>query len=250
MEKKTVGILGGMGPLATADLFRKIIEITDAKCDQEHVHVLIDSNTNIPDRTAAILHGGKDPVPELTKSAKTLAGAGADLLIMPCNTAHYFYDKVQEAVKIPVLSIIEATADRILAEGKNEALILCTDGTKDAGVYDRIFEKRGIRTCYPDAEIQKDVMSMIYEGVKAGVPAFCEKERAAKEMQPRIEKIEGCAERVNGFIAGKGGMITVLACTELPIAKDIYELKGTFVDPTACLAEAAVRAAGYPVKEK
>lgn len=247
--KKTIGILGGMGPLATADLFKKIIELTEAGCDQEHVHVIIDSNTNIPDRTAAILHGGKDPVPELTASAKRLEAAGADLLIMPCNTAHYFYPAVQGSVGIPVVSIIESTADKILSEGKNEALILCTDGTKDAGVYDKIFEKRGIRTIYPDPETQKCVMSMIYEGVKAGVPAFSEKENASSEMKEKIEKIEICAEKVNALIAGQADGIAVLACTELPIAKDIYGLKGNFVDPTRCLAEAAILAAGYQLKK-
>ena len=87
MEKKTIGIIGGMGPLATADLFEKIVGHTKAACDQEHLHVVIDSNTNIPDRTAALLHGGADPLPELTGSARRLEAMGADVLIMPCNTA-------------------------------------------------------------------------------------------------------------------------------------------------------------------
>lgn len=245
MEKKIIGILGGMGPLATADLFQKIIELTEAGCDQEHAHVIIDCNTDIPDRTAAILHGGKDPVPELSKSAKRLKEAGADFLIMPCNTAHYFYDKVAGAAGIPVLSIIEATADRILSNGKKEALILCTDGTRDAGVYDRIFEKRGIRTCYPEAEVQKCVMSIIYEGVKAGVTDLSE---ANVRKDPAAEKIAGCVKELNRFLSENSGLTAVLACTELPLAKDLYALHGDFVDPTACLAEAAVRSAGYPVK--
>ena len=99
--KNTIGIVGGMGPLATCDLFRKIIDVTEAGSDQEHVRVVIDSNTEIPDRTAAILAGGKDPVPELRKSASYLVSIGADLLIMPCNTAHYFYDQVAPAVEVP-----------------------------------------------------------------------------------------------------------------------------------------------------
>ena len=87
---KSIGIIGGMGPAATADLMKKIIDMTDASCDQEHIHMLIDSNTNIPDRTAAILHGGEDPVPEMLASARRLEGAGADFLIMPCNTALFY----------------------------------------------------------------------------------------------------------------------------------------------------------------
>ena len=108
--KNTIGIVGGMGPLATCDLFRKIIEVTEAGSDQEHVRVVIDSNTEIPDRTAAILAGGKDPVPELRKSASHLVSIGADLLIMPCNTAHYFYDQVAPTVEVPFLHMIRETA--------------------------------------------------------------------------------------------------------------------------------------------
>ena len=88
MSKKTIGILGGMGPAATADLFTKIINNTEAGCDQEHLHVIIDSNTNIPDRTEALIHGGADPTEQMTQSARRLAEAGAELIVMPCNTAH------------------------------------------------------------------------------------------------------------------------------------------------------------------
>ena len=94
MSKKVIGILGGMGPLATADLFQKITLHTVAACDQAHPRVCIDSNTDIADRTAALLHGGEDPVPEMIKSAKRLESIGADFLIMPCNTAHNYYEQV------------------------------------------------------------------------------------------------------------------------------------------------------------
>lgn len=90
MNKKTIGIIGGMGPLATADLFRKIVTHTQATCDQDHLHVIIDNNTAIPDRTAALLRGGEDPLPQMQKSARMLESDGADCLIMPCNTAHFF----------------------------------------------------------------------------------------------------------------------------------------------------------------
>ena len=94
MSKKVIGILGGMGPLATADLFQKITLHTVAACDQAHPRVCIDSNTDIADRTAALLHGGEDPVPEMIKSAKRLESIGADFLIVPCNTAHNYYEAV------------------------------------------------------------------------------------------------------------------------------------------------------------
>src|SRR5690554_1747344 len=100
---KSIGIIGGMGPLATCDLFGKIINNTNARIDQDHIHVYIDNNTEIPDRTAAILYGGKSPVAQLVRSAIKLESMGADALIMPCNTAHYFYDEVIKYVNIPMI---------------------------------------------------------------------------------------------------------------------------------------------------
>ena len=142
--KNTIGIVGGMGPLATCDLFRKIIEVTEAGSDQEHVRVVIDSNTEIPDRTAAILAGGKDPVPELRKSASHLVSIGADLLIMPCNTAHYFYDQVAPTVGVPFLHMIRETAACLKRQGVGTVGLLATDGTVQSGVYHAAFEEAGI----------------------------------------------------------------------------------------------------------
>ena len=93
-EKKTIGILGGMGPLATADLFQKITLLTEAETDRDHIRVYIDSNANIPDRTAAILSNGPDPVPEMASALRNLEACGADCVIMPCNTAHYFLPRL------------------------------------------------------------------------------------------------------------------------------------------------------------
>ena len=137
-EKKVIGILGGMGPLATADLFQKITLHTAAACDQEHPRVCIDSNTNIADRTAALLHGGADPVPEMVKSARRLESIGAELLIMPCNTAHNFYDAVASSVSIPVLHMIAATRDALKTRGVRCAGLLATDGTVQTGIYQRV----------------------------------------------------------------------------------------------------------------
>ena len=108
--KKTIGILGGMGPLATADLFRKITLLTDAARDNDHIRVYIDSNARIPDRTAAILSGGKDPVPEMASALRSLEACGASCVIMPCNTAHYFLPRLQAMTKLPFISMLEATA--------------------------------------------------------------------------------------------------------------------------------------------
>ena len=151
MSKKVIGILGGMGPLATADLFQKITLHTVAACDQAHPRVCIDSNTDIADRTAALLHGGEDPVPEMIKSAKRLESIGADFLIMPCNTAHSYYEQVCEAVTIPVLHMIALTRDALKARGVKCAGLLATDGTVQTGIYQRTFEQSGVELLTPDS---------------------------------------------------------------------------------------------------
>ena len=129
-EKKTIGILGGMGPLATADLFQKIVLLTKADTDREHIRVYIDSNANIPDRTAAILSGGEDPVPEMASALRHLEACGADCIIMPCNTALYFLPRLQAMTEIPFLSILTAAAEACKAQFPGKTVgILATRGT-------------------------------------------------------------------------------------------------------------------------
>ena len=128
--KKTIGILGGMGPLATADLFEKITLLTKAETDRDHIRVYIDSNANIPDRTAAILGSGEDPVPEMSSALRNLEKCGADCIIMPCNTAHYFLPRLQEMTEIPFLSILTAAAEACKAQfpGNLQRLVQCSAG--------------------------------------------------------------------------------------------------------------------------
>ncbi len=230
--KKTIGIIGGMGPLATADLFRKIVLMTDAKCDQEHPRVLIDCNTGIPDRTAAILSGGENPLPQLAASARKLERAGADVLMMPCNTAHYFYDEVCAATRLPVLHMLRLTAEEIDRRGVRTVGLLATDGTIATGIYERLFEGHGVKVLKPDAEGQKRIMALIYDGVKAGNAAF--------DAGPVRMVLDG--------MLAAGAACFVLGCTELPIAFQDYGLPYPAVDPTAVLARAAIAFAGCPVK--
>lgn len=230
--RKTIGILGGMGPLATNDLFRKIIDVTEASCDQEHVPVLIDSNTNIPDRTSAILGGGEDPVPELVRSARRLEAAGADFLIMPCNTAHYFYEAVAGAVDVPVLHMVEVAADALAAKGVRATGLLATDGTIASGVYHRVLEERGIRPLTPEADGQREVMRLIYDGIKAG-------------QAIDIRDFEEVLQR----LFAQGAECFVLGCTELPVAFAQYALSWPTLDPTQELACAAVKQAGGTLRK-
>ncbi len=231
-DKKVIGILGGMGPLATADLFQKITLHTAAACDQEHPRVCIDSNTAIADRTAALLHGGADPVPEMVKSAKRLESIGAELLIMPCNTAHNFYGAVASSVSIPVLHMIAITRDALKARGVRRAGLLATDGTVQTGIYQRTFAGSGVELLTPDAADQAAAMDIIYNGVKAGDLAH---DTAAFRL--------ACEH-----LLARGAEVLILGCTELPPAFDIYRLDYPNVDPTLELALAAIRAAGCKTK--
>ena len=228
MEKKTIGIIGGMGPLATADLFEKIVGHTKAACDQEHLHVVIDSNTNIPDRTAALLHGGADPLPELVKSAGRLEKMGADVLIMPCNTAHNYYDGIAAAVSVPVLHMVRLTAQALVERGVKKAGLLATDGTVRTGIYQRSFEGSGVELLTPDEAGQRAVMEMIYQGVKAGDMAF--------DAQPAQQAMER--------LLATGAEVLILGCTELPLAVKLYGIALPAVDPTLELALEAIRFAG------
>lgn len=228
MEKKVIGILGGMGPLATADLFRKMVEHTRAGRDQDHPRILVDCNTNIPDRTAALLHGGTDPVPELTAAARNLERGGAQVIAMPCNTAHGFYDAVQAAVAVPVLHMIRLTAQALTERGVDAAGLLATDGTIQTGIYQRSFQDTGVTLLTPEAEDQQAVMDLIYRGVKAGRRDF-DASAARRTMEHLLER---------------GAQTLILGCTELPLAVELYHLAYPCTDPTLELALGALRFAG------
>jgi aspartate racemase len=143
MPEKIIGILGGMGPEATIDLFYKIIKFTPAEKDQDHLRIIIDNNPKIPDRTAAILGKGKDPLPALQETAKNLEKAGADFIIIPCNAAHYFLSSIQESVKIPILNMIKETVKE--TQKKNSSIkkvgLLASIGTYKTKIYHQHFKK-------------------------------------------------------------------------------------------------------------
>lgn len=232
--KKTIGILGGMGPMATADLFQKITVLTDAAGDNQHIRVYIDSNASIPDRTAAILSGGEDPVPAMTDSLRKLEACGADCVIMPCNTAHYFLSRLAPLTKLPFLSMIEAAAKACRAQfpGKT-AGILGTTGTLSAGLYQDALTAEGVSFLLPEEEERAALMEVIYQGVKAGAPP-------SRYREAFRSVVEG--------MGGRGAACFLLACTELPLAVQALGLELPCVDPTEELAKAAIRFCGYGVR--
>jgi aspartate racemase len=224
--EKVIGILGGMGPLATVDLFKRIVLKTPAKKDQDHPRIIIYNNPKIPDRTAYILGKGENPLPELIDSAKKLEKWGADFIIMPCNTAHYFADEIQKAIKIPLINMIEETASYVEALGVKRVGILATTGTIVSGIYQKALKKRGIEALIPSEKDQEKVMKAIYEGVKAG-----DIELGRKLLLEVAKKLEN---EVEAIIAG---------CTEVSVALKPEDLSVPLVDPMDILAEKAVKLA-------
>jgi aspartate racemase len=232
--KKTIGMIGGMGPLATADLLKKIVLMTDAGCDNDHIRVFIDNNTNIPDRTSAILRGGKDPVADMTDSIRVLERCGADCLVMPCNTAHYFLPRLKELTSLPFLSMLEVTAKACAVRypGKTAA-ILGTRGTLQTGIYADALSAERVAYILPD-EGQKDVLMDAIYGVKGGVD---------------LETVRVPMEALISEMQTRGADYFILGCTELPIVAQELKLKAAFIDPTSELARSAIEFCGYKVKE-
>lgn len=231
-ERKVLGIIGGMGPMATADLFIKIIELTDAKCDSEHLHVLIDNNTDIPDRTKSILSGSDEPLRFMAESAERLAGAGADILLLPCHIAHYYYDELQKRSRLPVINMLSVLVEAARGSDCKRLGLLATDGVVRSGIYDKAFDGSGIELIYPDSTSQEALMRLIYEQVKAG------KEADTSALDSALDDM-----------TRRGAEAFILGCTELPLV--FSDRPGRhFIDPTALLAKAAIKAAGGSIKFK
>jgi len=227
---QTIGVLGGMGPAATADFYLKLIKATPAHADQDHLKVIIFSNPHIADRTAAICGEGPDPVPALIETANALVRAGADFLTMPCVTAHAFFEKLEAGVTIPVLHLVRETAAYIrqTRPGARCVGVLATSGTLQARLFETVFEPMGIRAVVPDAGGQERLVMPAIYGVKQGQPLD----------SPRRLIREAADQLIT-----RGAEAIVAGCTEIPLILADGDAPVPIIDPTWVLAEAAVRRA-------
>ena len=233
-----IGIIGGLGPAATVDIFDKIVKHTPAVCDQDHIKVIIENNPQIPDRTAALHGKEEDPSVALLAATAKLKDSGADFIIVPCNTAHVFLQSVQQHVKIPILSMIEETSKYIAVNfpGLKKAGLLATTGTIASNVYKYSLKRNNIELIVPSVKSQETlVMRAIYgkKGIKAG----------HKTVLPRKLLLNAVKEIIN-----KGAEIVILGCTEIPLVLKNDDLKVPVVDPTEILARAAVERAMNKIK--
>lgn len=231
---RKIGILGGMGPLATAELFKMIVLNTDSADDQGHIRIFIDNNPQIPDRTKAILGEGASPLPELVSSAVSLKTAGADFIIIPCNTSHFFLDDIQQKAGIEALNMLELTARLVKKSGAKKVGLLATTGSVKTGLYEKAFSRYGIETVYPSEHEQEKVMRFIYEDVKGG--------HSPMDMQSVID--------VGNSMTDKGAELIVLGCTEFSVVSGKIAEHLKCIDPMLVLAKAAIVKAGYSLKDK
>ncbi|MDR4887772.1 amino acid racemase [Fredinandcohnia sp. QZ13] len=219
---KTLGIMGGMGPLATVDLMTKIIRLTPAQNDQAHIHMIVDNYPQIPDRTSAILGKGMNPLPFMIESAKRLETAGADWIAIACNTAHYYFDEIQASVKIPLLNMPKETVRFIDKVGLKTIALLATDGTLSTNLYQESLHERGIVVVEPDKMTQEDVMEGIY-AVKSG----------------NLEKGKKLLLQASKTVIAQGAEAIIAACTEIPLV--LSEVDGfKVIDPTEIVAKKIV----------
>ncbi len=230
---KRLGIIGGLGPMATAYFFELITRMTLVECDQDHIPILIQSMPNTPDRTAYILDNSKpNPLPHMVRAGLALKEQGADYLVIPCVTAHYFYKQLCEQINLPILSLIEETALTFQKENIDKVGILATNGTIQSKFLQNTLKDYDIESIIPEEEQQKKVMKIIYNQLKAG-------------KQPDIVLFGEVCEHLRS----KGAKRLLLGCTELPLIKKDYVLENDFCDVLEVLAKAVINYNGLKVKD-
>ena len=227
-QEKTVGIIGGMGPEATVDLMRRIIALTPAKDDIDHIHCLVDNNPKIPSRIKAIIEGhGENPGPCMADMGKRLESWGADFLVIACNTAHYYYDAVQNAVNIPVINLIDLVVDHIKTNfpAHDKVGILASPAVAMTGLYTKRLEKLGIQDVWPDPSEQEKLLSVIKQAKTGNT-----------NSQVMEDYITVCKN-----LTDKGAEIAIVACTELSALGGVLPI--TAIDAAQILATKIVQMA-------
>ena len=232
MKDYRLGILGGMGPQATNTFYQYIIDRTAARSDQEHISMLIFSDNQVPDRTAAILSGDTQPVYDrLLYGARLLEQGGCTAIAVPCNTAHYFLDKVQEQISIPILHMVREACQVLASRGFRYPGVLGTDGTVQSGIYQKELLALGMEPRVPSPEAQRQVMSINNHHIKA-----------CKAGDP--EKFSA----VHQDLEDQGCDCAILACTELSVFSSQHHLPPFYLDAMAVLAERSIQACRGPLR--
>lgn len=226
IKEKIIGVIGGMGPEATLDLFYKIIKNTKAIKDQEHIHLIIDNYPQIPDRTRYLLGEGENPLPFILKSAKMLESLGVDAICMPCNTSHYFEKKIRKEIKVPFISIIKSVIDEIKENYKyiKRVLVVATKGAIIGKVYETPLSDEGFEYIKIPDDLEEIVMEIIYS-IKGG---------NIKENVDKFKKL------LDQFIKLNPDLI-IAGCTEIPLLLPYIDSKIPIIDSTLSLAKKVIK---------
>jgi aspartate racemase len=234
VRDEPVGVIGGLGPAATVHFLARVLQLTDAVRDQDHVDLLVWQHASTPDRTAYLLGGGESPETSLVADAVALERAGAHFIAIPCNTAVVWVHQMRAAVGIEVLDTVAVTVDaaRAAVPALRRLGVLATDGTLLAGTYAAAAASADVEVVLPTPEVQREVMSVIYDGVKAGVPV------------PRSR-----FDALVDHLRARGAEAVALGCTELSVlAEDLGVEDPTVVDSIDALARRVVERAGAPLR--
>lgn len=226
MADLCIGVIGGLGPEAAVDFFGKLVRATPAKSDQEHLRILIDNNPKVPNRNDAIAGRGPSPAPQLAEAARGLARAGADFVVMACNTAHAFERDIRAACPVPFISMIEETADELARrfEGAGSIGVLAAAGCIEARLYHRSLEARGFACMTPEGPRQETFMRLLYR-IKSG------------DTGPEVRS--GMVALAESLIAD-GATAILAGCTEVPLVLTADALSRPLLDATDVLARRAV----------
>lgn len=233
-RRKICGVLGGMGPQATVDLLGRVIALTEADDDCDHVRCIIDQNPQVPSRVRALENGEPDPGPILAEMAKRLEAAGADYLCIPCNTAHNWLPVIESAARIPVLNM-PALASELAAKvaRSKKCGVMGTPSTRKQGVYEPHLQKRGLAAIYLDPDGERRLWAAI-NTVKAG--------RHGKDTAAELYNLAKT-------LVDAGAGVLILACTELGVLGLSEDVGAPVVDAADALAAAIVRESGARMKK-
>ena len=229
---KILGVVGGLGPLATARFIELITEFTDADSEQDHLNMIVYSFPSIPDRSDFIMgYYLKSPLHRLLYVANELTRQNVDRIAIPCMTAHYFHNSLSERIGVPIINAIEETARYLKENGVKRAGIMASEGTVSSGLFHKAFERYGIEAIVPSSEQQNNVSHLIYKNIKACLPADMD----------RFHSVE--AELRN-----QGAEVIVLGCTEFSLIKRDHILGPGYLDAMEVLAQQAVLQCGKQMK--
>ncbi|MFD0672628.1 aspartate/glutamate racemase family protein [Cohnella sp. GCM10027633] len=231
MEQKRLGIIGGMGPKATAVFLDMLVDHTEAERDQDHIDMIVLNHASLPDRTSIILSGEKDRfLGAVEKDIRLLEHAGVSNIAIPCNTSHYFYQDMQAMTSVPIINMVDETLQEIARryEPGSKIGVLATNGTLRSGIYRQTCDKYKMRYHEIDDQMQADVMSIIYDDVK----------RDNNVSPDRLEAI------IRTLIEDGECRCVILACTELSCIPLSDAARASSIDAMAMLVKRSIELSG------